>query len=345
MEEQAEPQEHPREKTPLQPKFPPKPTFLPQAALHRVGNVVSAVGELLIVEGAGAFVVDLDNWLCGEDKELVGFVMDVLGRVEAPYYAVRPEQGKETAPLVGTTLFYIEGSSRILRDEDIQSMKSRSALEAEEQQDDSDSDDGRIERDFSEEPPRQPQHEEPRRQNKFREEREPQRDRTREQRNRQNSRGRNEHNQRYLESVYSAHYDQMMRLYSGGPQQHYPNNPYQHPMMQYQPQPPQYQQQPPPQQYEQLPQQKQYNEQQRQYPPQQYQQQPPPQQHLPQQQYYGAPAFGGGFQPQTQSVPPQVPNPFAQVTLPTNPVSHANIAHFGSTPAPSFYGQQPPQPQ
>ena len=73
-------------------KFPDKPTFLPSAALHLVGRVVLTVGELLIIEsgGGGSFVVDLDNWLSDEQKGLIGFVIDVMGKVEKPYYVVRP---------------------------------------------------------------------------------------------------------------------------------------------------------------------------------------------------------------------------------------------------------------
>lgn len=62
--------------------MPSKPTFLPSAALHHVGTIVSVVGELLIVEAANNnFIVDLDNWVSNENKALVGFVMDVFGNV------------------------------------------------------------------------------------------------------------------------------------------------------------------------------------------------------------------------------------------------------------------------
>jgi len=48
-------------------KFPDKPTILVNAPLHQVGKVIYVVGELIIVESlSGAFVVDLDNWLCDE---------------------------------------------------------------------------------------------------------------------------------------------------------------------------------------------------------------------------------------------------------------------------------------
>ena len=38
---------------------------------------------------ANQVVVDLDNWLFNVDNKIVGFVMDVLGKVEHPYYIVK----------------------------------------------------------------------------------------------------------------------------------------------------------------------------------------------------------------------------------------------------------------
>jgi rRNA processing protein Gar1 len=106
-----------------------------------VGRVAFIVGELLIIESqGGAFVVDLENWLCDEERNLVGFVMDVFGKIERPYYALRPEVVTDISTFAGKNIFYIEGTSKILRDEDIKSMKSKSALEAEEEPDDDSSD-------------------------------------------------------------------------------------------------------------------------------------------------------------------------------------------------------------
>lgn len=97
-----------------------------------MGRVAFIVGELLIIESqGGAFVVDLDNWLCDEHRNLIGFVMDVFGKIERPFYALRPEVVTDNASFAGKAIYYIEGSSKILRDEDIKSMKSKSALEAE----------------------------------------------------------------------------------------------------------------------------------------------------------------------------------------------------------------------
>lgn len=89
------------------------------------------VGELLIVQAlSGSFVVDLDNWAADESRNLVGFVIDVLGKIETPYYAIKPEV-MPCPNWVGKSVFYIEGSSKILKDEDIKSMQSKSAAEVE----------------------------------------------------------------------------------------------------------------------------------------------------------------------------------------------------------------------
>lgn len=62
--------------------------------------------------------------------------MDVFGKIERPYYALRPEVITDLSVYAGKDIYYMEGSSKILRDEDIKSMKSKSALEAAEDQDD-----------------------------------------------------------------------------------------------------------------------------------------------------------------------------------------------------------------
>jgi rRNA processing protein Gar1 len=47
----------------------------------------------VIVEAInGVFVVDLDNWVADQSKNLIGFVIDVLGRIETPFYAIKLEQ-------------------------------------------------------------------------------------------------------------------------------------------------------------------------------------------------------------------------------------------------------------
>jgi rRNA processing protein Gar1 len=48
------------------------------------------VGELLIVETNSCInLVDLDNWLFNNNRECMGFVIDIFGRVEHPFYAIK----------------------------------------------------------------------------------------------------------------------------------------------------------------------------------------------------------------------------------------------------------------
>jgi rRNA processing protein Gar1 len=122
----------PREKPSIQPKFPEKPSVFITAALHEIGKVIFIVGELLIVQAQnGSFVVDLDNWVADSNRNLIGFVIDVLGRIENPYYAVKLEDSTSLSQWLGSSLYYIEGTSKILKDEDIKSLQSKSAAEVE----------------------------------------------------------------------------------------------------------------------------------------------------------------------------------------------------------------------
>ena len=50
--------------------------------IHSVGIVHSFVDDLMIAESVNPHIVaDLDSWVCDENRELIGFVMDVLGKV------------------------------------------------------------------------------------------------------------------------------------------------------------------------------------------------------------------------------------------------------------------------
>lgn len=71
--------------------------------------------------------MDLDNWVSDENKNLIGFVIDVLGKIETPYYAIKPDIIPDANHWLGRRLFYIEGTSKILKDDDIKSMQSKSA--------------------------------------------------------------------------------------------------------------------------------------------------------------------------------------------------------------------------
>ncbi len=55
---------------------------MPNAPLHEIGKVMFVVGQLWILQASSAtFVVDLDNWIADENRNLLGFVIDVLGKV------------------------------------------------------------------------------------------------------------------------------------------------------------------------------------------------------------------------------------------------------------------------
>ncbi len=126
----------------------------------------------------------------------------MLGKIENPFYAIKPETIVDINSWLGKRLYYIEGTSKILKDDDIKSMQSKSAAEVFEDIDDSSDEDVEKEpqRKYSEDR-RDRKKDLPSRRNRWGDDdMRDERDRTRERQNlnRQNSRSRNEHNQRYL---------------------------------------------------------------------------------------------------------------------------------------------------
>jgi rRNA processing protein Gar1 len=76
--------------------------------------------------------VDLDNWLFREDRECIGFVIEIFGRVEHPFYAIKLLQDVEKKlesweKLVGQPLFYADGC-KTLTEDDINSIKEKSSM-------------------------------------------------------------------------------------------------------------------------------------------------------------------------------------------------------------------------
>jgi rRNA processing protein Gar1 len=47
------------------------------------------VNEFMVVESTDVMVLDFDNYVFDKDKRMLGFVADVFGPVEKPYYAIR----------------------------------------------------------------------------------------------------------------------------------------------------------------------------------------------------------------------------------------------------------------
>jgi hypothetical protein len=64
--------------------FPSKPDHPESLPIKYVGKVLQKVGDLLIVHAElkeTYQIVDLDGWICDQNKNFVGFVMDVLGKI------------------------------------------------------------------------------------------------------------------------------------------------------------------------------------------------------------------------------------------------------------------------
>jgi rRNA processing protein Gar1 len=101
--------------------------------LHEVGKVLQKVEELIIVEANNCVnLVDLDNWLFNSDRECMGFVIDIFGRVEHPYYAIKLLHNVESKlenseSIVGKPLFSADGC-KTLTEDDINSIKEKSSM-------------------------------------------------------------------------------------------------------------------------------------------------------------------------------------------------------------------------
>ena len=104
--------------------------------------MIGKVGELYIVEVENVSnIVDLDNWLFDGQRQLVGFVIDIFGRVDRPYYAVKLREGISEIPeLVNQKLYFGDGC-KTLTEDDIKSIKAKSSVDLDGAQDSSDDED------------------------------------------------------------------------------------------------------------------------------------------------------------------------------------------------------------
>lgn len=58
--------------------------------MFEVGKIVQRVGRLLIIEANNCNnLADFDNWLFDDKRQILGFVIDIFGRVDHPYYALQ----------------------------------------------------------------------------------------------------------------------------------------------------------------------------------------------------------------------------------------------------------------
>lgn len=90
------------------------------------------MGELLIIQASSPeTIVDLNNCVFNEERRCWGFVIDVLGKVEEPYYAIKlfPEEIKtDLNEVIGGNVYYAEGC-KTLTEEDIISIEGKKAAD------------------------------------------------------------------------------------------------------------------------------------------------------------------------------------------------------------------------
>lgn len=59
--------------------------------MHSVGKVMSVVEDFVVIDSLGTKVVDLETYLLNKDKQIVGYIVDVLGQIDHHYYAMKQE--------------------------------------------------------------------------------------------------------------------------------------------------------------------------------------------------------------------------------------------------------------
>ena len=124
------------QKNKIEPKFPPPQEVNAGTKLLEVGRVIQKVAELLIVEANCCVnLVDLDNWLFNENRECLGFVIDIFGRVDHPYYAIKllesVEKSVADSPAILGLVVYCAEGCKTLTEEDIRSIQEKSSVHKE----------------------------------------------------------------------------------------------------------------------------------------------------------------------------------------------------------------------
>lgn len=90
---------------------PEKPELKKGAAMHKIGKILTFVNGFMVVEATDPMVLDLDNYVFDKEGRMLGFVADVFGPVERPYYSVRLEDATLIPTLeIGQHIMFYEGS-------------------------------------------------------------------------------------------------------------------------------------------------------------------------------------------------------------------------------------------
>jgi H/ACA ribonucleoprotein complex non-core subunit NAF1 len=112
------------------PPPPPPPPVAPDEAIVPIGDVVSVVGDVVVVQSLpNTPPLDEESILCLETRQGLAAIEEVFGPVAAPLYAFRApsevsgegaEGGADTAVLpddvkVGTRIYVVEGRSRVIQ--------------------------------------------------------------------------------------------------------------------------------------------------------------------------------------------------------------------------------------
>jgi len=107
-----------------------------------IGTVLSIVDDKLIVathnearEEDKRLIVDLDNMIFDETKQLIGLVDDVFGNIKSPFYAVTmdvflKELVKSKTIAIGNRMYMIEGFNKILMKAQLEFMMKQKGCDA-----------------------------------------------------------------------------------------------------------------------------------------------------------------------------------------------------------------------
>lgn len=102
---------------------PEKPHLKNSTSVFKIGKLLTFVNEFMVVESTDQMVLDLDNYVFDKDKRILGFVADVFGQTDKPYYAIKLETMDLIPTLeVGQPVYFSEGS-RLLGKEVIEGLK------------------------------------------------------------------------------------------------------------------------------------------------------------------------------------------------------------------------------
>lgn len=119
---------------------PEKPHLKSSTNVLKIGKLMTFVNEFMIVESTDTMVLDLDNYVFDKDRRVLGFVADVLGPIDKPFYAIKLESLDIIPTLqVGQPIYFSEGS-RLLGKEVINNLKTPGTDGLGEKEFDSDSD-------------------------------------------------------------------------------------------------------------------------------------------------------------------------------------------------------------